>query len=345
VILGASTVPSRRPTSRLLAPLLGALLLAGALVPAVAQPAAAVDGATFTMAANVRRAQAGVGPVALHGTVDQIALERSNQVAAAQQIGHDFPALIARFAQLGICWQAFGEIVAVNMAGDVDTFIQQWMNSTLHRSVLLDANYTHVGGSSTTGSNGRHYGVMIFVRLCGATPAPLVPGPGGFYDTHSSPFGADIAWLVQAGITTGCAPGYYCPTSPVSREQMASFLKRSWDLPPSLTDYFVDDATSSHQPDINGIAMAGITNGCATARYCPKTNVSRDQMATFLARALALPPTSTDYFSDDTGSVHEADINRLAAAGVTNGCGGGRYCPGAAVTREQMAAFLHRAFD
>jgi hypothetical protein len=331
---------------RLLAPLFAAALMAATLVPAVAEPAAAVDGGSFAAAANARRAAAGVGPVAVHALVDQIAVERGNQLAAARQIGHDFPALIARFAQLGICWEALGEIVAWNTAGDVGTFIGQWMNSTPHRTVMLDANYTHVGGSSRTGSDGRHYGVMIFARLCGATPAPLqVPGPGGFYDTHGSTFGADITWLVQAGITNGCAAGYFCPTSAVTREQMASFLKRSLNLPPTATDYFIDDATSIHQPDINSITVARITNGCATARYCPRSNVSREQMATFLARALALPTTATDYFADDEGSPHEDDINRLAAAGVTNGCGGGRYCPGAAVTREQMAAFLHRAFD
>ena len=335
-----------RPIPRHLTALLGATMLAALLIPAIARPAAAVDGATFAASANARRADAGVGPVAVHGLVDQIAVERSNEVAAAQQIGHDFPALIARFAQLGICWEALGEIVATNSSGGVETFITQWMNSTVHRNVMLDANYTHVGGSSTTGSNGRHYGVMVFARLCGAQPAPLlVPGPGGFYDTHGSSFGADIAWLVQAGITTGCAPGYYCPTSPVSREQMASFLKRAWNMPSALVDYFVDDATSSHQPDINSIALAGVTVGCANARYCPQTNVSRDQMASFLARTLGLPPATQDYFTDDAGSVHEADINRLAAAGVTNGCGGGRYCPGSWVTREQTAAFLHRASD
>ncbi|MGH2418528.1 MAG: S-layer homology domain-containing protein [Candidatus Limnocylindria bacterium] len=331
---------------RHLATLLGATLLAAMLVPAVARPAAAVDGATFTMAANARRAEAGVGPVALHATINQIAVERSNEVAAARQIGHDFPALIERFAQLGVCWQALGEIVAMNSSGTVDTFITQWMNSTVHRSVMLNGNYTHVGGSSTVGSDGRHYGVMVFARVCGETPAPpQVLGPGGFYDTHTSAFGGDIAWLVQAGITTGCATGYFCPTSPVTREQMASFLKRATNLPPAGFDFFVDDATSIHEGDINGIATAGITMGCATARYCPQANVSREQMATFLARALGLPPATTDYFVDDTGSVHEGDINRLAAAGVTSGCGGGRYCPGASITREQMAAFLHRAFD
>jgi cysteine-rich secretory family protein/S-layer family protein len=336
------TSPVARPRGRALA----SLLIAATLLAVGAAPVAAVDGPTFAAAANVRRAEAGVGPVAVHSKVNQIAVERGNELAADQAIGHDFPALIARFAQLGICWEALGEIVAYNSTGDVNKFITQWMNSTVHRNILLDGNMTHVGGSSKTGTDGRHYGVMIFARLCGAAPAPVQsPGPGGFYDTHSSAFGADIAWLVNAGITTGCAAGYFCPTAPVAREQMASFLKRATGLPASSIDYFVDDAASGHQPDINSIAMAGITAGCATAMYCPRSNVSREQMATFLVRALGLPPTGSDFFGDDEGSVHEDAINRLAAAGVTNGCGGGSYCPSGTVSREQMAAFLHRAFD
>jgi hypothetical protein len=68
-------------------------------------------------------------------------------------------------------------------------------------------------------------------------------------------------------------------------------------------------------------------------------------MATFLVRGFDLPTTSTDYFSDDSGSIHEANINRLRAAGVTHGCGGTNFCPNGIVTRGQMAAFLHRASD
>ena len=33
------------------------------------------------------------------------------------------------------------------------------------------------------------------------------------------------------------------------------------------------------------------------------------------------------------------------AAGITSGCGGGRFCPDGLVTRGQMATFLSRAFD
>jgi hypothetical protein len=35
----------------------------------------------------------------------------------------------------------------------------------------------------------------------------------------------------------------------------------------------------------------------------------------------------------------------MASAGITTGCAPRLFCPLAGVTREQMAAFLHRAFD
>ena len=75
----------------------------------------------------------------------------------------------------------------------------------------------------------------------------------------------------------------------------------------------------------------------------PDTSVSRAQAATFLDRALGLPETDVDFFTDDDGSVHEGAINRIAAAGITTGCGSGRFCPRTRVSREQMAAFLRRA--
>jgi spore germination protein YaaH len=166
-----------------------------------------------------------------------------------------------------------------------------------------------------------------------------------FGDIWSSPFRDDIVWLSEAGITNGCAAGRYCPKAAVTRQQMASFLARALNLPAATADYFTDDAGSVHEADINRVAQAGITVGCAASRYCPGTTVTRDQMASFLARALALPAASADYFNDDAGSVHEPDINRLAQAGITNGCALGSYCPRDPVTREQMAAFLHRALE
>jgi glucose/arabinose dehydrogenase len=166
-----------------------------------------------------------------------------------------------------------------------------------------------------------------------------------FLDIASSAFMFDIMWLAQSGITSGCGNNKYCPDSNVTRGQMAAFLARALALPPTATDYFDDDNASAFEGDINRLAAAGITGGCATRRFCPGDPVRRDQMASFLSRALELPATATDYFDDDASNIHQASINRLAAAGITGGCAAQRYCPSGVVTRGQMAAFLHRALE
>lgn len=115
----------------------------------------------------------------------------------------------------------------------------------------------------------------------------------------------------------------------------------------SLTEPFVDAFGHLFENDIKWAADQGITKGCnppMNTRFCPNDPVSREVMAAFLNRYLNLPPPSRDYFSDDANSIFEDDINRLAEAGITKGCGGTRFCPGSTVDRGQMAAFLVRAF-
>lgn len=109
---------------------------------------------------------------------------------------------------------------------------------------------------------------------------------------------------------------------------------------------FLDDDGSVHEGSIEAIFAAGITKGCNPAgdRFCPKTAVTRGQMAAFLARALDLPVASGDHFGDDASSGFEADINRIFEAGITTGCTAASYCPEQAVTRAQMAGFLVRAY-
>ncbi len=118
---------------------------------------------------------------------------------------------------------------------------------------------------------------------------------------------------------------------------------------PPPPDLFNDDVGSVFEADINWLASSGITMGCnppTNDRFCPNAAVTRGQMAAFLVRGLHLVDQLNDPFLDDDGSVFEADIEKLAAAGITMGCNppvNDRFCPNATVTREQMAAFLVRA--
>ncbi|MGH2446185.1 MAG: S-layer homology domain-containing protein [Candidatus Limnocylindria bacterium] len=313
------------------------MLTATTLLAGAPTPAGAVDGLDFVSAVNEHRADAGRPPVWLDAAVDRIAVERANQMASARSMYHDMGYIGERLDDLGVCSRLTGEIIAWSSNGTVEGFVAQWYGSDGHRTIMLRDDYTIAGGSWARGSDGNEYAVMIFVDSCGSSP-------GGFTDIGSSQFRNDIIWLVNAGITAGCSADRYCPRGVVTREQMASFLKRADDLGVSSRDWFRDDNRSPHEGDINRVAEADITGGCDVARFCPTSRVTRGQMASFLVRALDLPAAKRNWFWDDNASMHEDAINRLADAGITGGCASGRFCPNATVNREQMAGFLHRAF-
>ncbi len=239
-----------------------------------------------------------------------------------------------------------------------------------HRSVRTEAG-TYVG--STYDASGASTGLVSattsaatwtythYSRINGRPSVLLTSGPldgswlaldartlrdsTSMSDIDASIFRSDIIWLTTKGITRGCGTHAFCPMAVVTREQMASFLVRALRLPATNRDFFGDDGGQPHESDTNRLAAAGITAGCGPGRFCPRAPVTREQMASFLVRAIDLPATSTDFFGDDRGSPHEDDINRLAAAGVTGGCDTDRFCPRDDVSRGQMAAFLHRGMS
>ena len=125
---------------------------------------------------------------------------------------------------------------------------------------------------------------------------------------------------------------------------MAAFLVRTLDLEPldDSTEPFTDDDESVFEADIEILQGQGITNGCSTTEFCPSEAVTRGEMAAFLVRAFDLPVSTGNSFSDDDDSVFQAEIESLAASGVTSGCSQDRFCPSRPVTRGEMAAFLVR---
>ncbi|HET7685477.1 MAG TPA: hypothetical protein VFM19_03620, partial [Candidatus Limnocylindria bacterium] len=143
-----------------------------------------------------------------------------------------------------------------------------------------------------------------------------------FSDIGASAFPNEIAFMADEAITLGCGPAIYCPTQYVTREQMAAFLVRALGLTrTTTTDWFTDDDGRQLENEINTLRDHGITTGCTSAvLFCPTQTVTREQMAAFIDRGYALPTTTTDFFTDDETSFAEANINRMAAAGITTGC-------------------------
>jgi hypothetical protein len=127
---------------------------------------------------------------------------------------------------------------------------------------------------------------------------PAVGASTGFSDVPtSSGYAPWIKQLAAEGITGGCGAGVYCPTSPVTRDQMAVFLLKakygSGYTPPSVgaTTGFIDVPTTYWAAAwIKQLAAEGITGGCGSGNFCPGSSVTRDQMAVFLCRTFGIAP-------------------------------------------------------
>ncbi len=124
------------------------------------------------------------------------------------------------------------------------------------------------------------------------------PADHGFEDIgHLSQAEQDaINQMAILGLTKGTGPGEYSPARTVDRWQMAIFLVRLHTAagyePPTPVDVFtdldgmIDEAVRS----IHQLFQMEVTVGCAVdpARYCPANQVSRQEMASFLARLIRL---------------------------------------------------------
>ena len=173
---------------------------------------------------------------------------------------------------------------------------------------------------------------------------------------ESSPEAQAIACIYALGLTTGTSPTTYSPGANVTRAQMASFLARLYkavtgtDAPIADTPFTDVATTSPTYNDIGRIYGLSITTGTSPTSYSPGANVTRAQMASFLAR-LYKATTGTDAPIADTPFTDVAttssaynDIGRIYGLGITTGTSPTSYSPGANVTRAQMASFLARLY-
>ena len=174
----------------------------------------------------------------------------------------------------------------------------------------------------------------------------------------------EIEATVANEITKGYLDELYHPEIVCSRDQMAVFIARALaggdDLVPTPTtpQKFLD-VTSEHwaYKHIEYCAAQGIVEGYVDPRtggvyYRPLFTVTRDVMAVFMARATGDVmigedmDTAGELFLDiPAGYWAGTAIEACIGNGVVKGYDDGYYRPWLAVTRDQMAVFIYRAFD
>jgi hypothetical protein len=167
----------------------------------------------------------------------------------------------------------------------------RFIETLLHRGVTGGCNATqYCPGQSVTREQ-----MAVFVLTSedrdAAPPACTTPR---FSDVPaSSPFCRWVEELARRGVTGGCTATDYCPGDPVTREQMAVFVLRTFDpnlTPPACTTPLFSDlpASSPFCRWVEELVRRGVVNGCGGGRYCGADPVTREQMAVFLTATFGL---------------------------------------------------------
>jgi hypothetical protein len=167
----------------------------------------------------------------------------------------------------------------------------------------------------------------------------------------------------EAGIVEGYQDGLYRPGFAVDRAGMAVYLARALvggddQIPaPSGEEPTFPDVPADYwaYAAVEYAAANGIVTGYADGDYHPSLQVTRAQMAAFVARAIAEPigeegledyqPPDDPTFSDVPSTFWcYKHVEYLAELGVVSGYPDGRYHQAETVTRDQMAVYVARAF-
>ncbi|WP_246942778.1 S-layer homology domain-containing protein [Bacillus pinisoli] len=115
---------------------------------------------------------------------------------------------------------------------------------------------------------------------------------------------------------------------------------------------FANPLPTANASDISGHLMEsevkyldsiGVMKGDGQGNYFPERNVSRQEFAAFIVRALKLNDEIAGTFTDvKTTNIFYSDIHKAAAANLIAGYPDGTYKPTQNITREEMATIMYR---
>jgi hypothetical protein len=192
-----------------------------------------------------------------------------------------------------------------------------------------------------------------------------------FEDVEAShPFaGVENVWyyswvesLAEAELTDGCGPNpltgkiEFCPTSSVTRAELAVFLLRGREgsnyTPPTPDGSapFIDISGHWAENWIEALYDEGLTSGYEDHTYRPDSFVTRAEMAAFILTAknnpsYSPPPPIGGAFNDVTDHWAEAWIEQLKQEGIVSGYPDGSYRPEETIRRAEIAVYVLRGFE
>ncbi|ABO51593.1 Ig family protein [Desulforamulus reducens MI-1] len=165
---------------------------------------------------------------------------------------------------------------------------------------------------------------------------------------------ADIEFMADKGFVGGVGNGVFAPEANITRAQFAAFLVRILDVPQSNTALNFTDVKAGdwYYVPLAAAYQAGLVKGVTADKIAPNENITREQMAVMLVRAMEEKgktiPSSLELTFSDKGMVSPwavAGVSQSAQLSLIGGYPNGTFQPRANATRAQAIVMLHRLYE
>ncbi|MDO4542432.1 MAG: S-layer homology domain-containing protein, partial [Bacillota bacterium] len=168
----------------------------------------------------------------------------------------------------------------------------------------------------------------------------------------------DVAFVLAKGIMKGTSDKEFAPKASVTRGQFVTILGRwagvedSHSSAPAQTKFSDVEADKYYASHVAWAVENNVTNGTSATTFSPNENITRQDMATMIARYaesvnIALPAGSGDLFADDSEIRDYAKkaVYSMKAAGIINGKGDNKFVPEDNALRAEAAKIIHKLME
>ncbi|MCK9479944.1 MAG: S-layer homology domain-containing protein [Firmicutes bacterium] len=219
----------------------------------------------------------------------------------------------------------------------------------LNGSITVQEKSGGTGGGGTGGGN-KYIPVIPEPKEQDETPKTEVVGAEKFADLDGFEWAVEsIDALVKAGIVNGVTETAYEPGRSITRAEFCKLISTAFgfdevDELTAFTDVSNDDWFYA---PVMAAAKAGIVTGYPEGNFLPAAEISREETAVMLIRALKATgieiPQGEMTFADfsEMGDWAVDSIASLVQMGIVNGKGDNKFAPKDNLTRAEAAKVIH----
>ena len=157
---------------------------------------------------------------------------------------------------------------------------------------------------------------------------------------------SNIEYVYDHSLMNGYPEGIFAPENSITRAEFATVMSKFMELgeDSAAADKFSDVDGHWAKGYIGALYSREIVNGVSDIEFAPDANITRQEIATILARAFKLTEKSADVFADNDSIAEWASdfVYMTKAAGYMQGDENNNFNPIANATRAEVATIIYR---